>query len=129
MPLVKIETRRGLSREAKQRALAAVHDALVSAFRIPENDRHQRIIEYDAEDFVIPPGKGERYTIVQIDAFAGRSLDAKRLLYKEIVAGLGSAGIPPEDILIVIHDVPPESWGIRGGQAASDVDLGFDIEV
>ncbi len=129
MPLAKIETRRGLTAEQKQLALDAVHGALVTAFRIPENDRHQRIVEYEAEDFEIPPGKSERYMIVEIDAFACRSLDAKRLLYKEIVAGLGSADIAPDDILIVLRDVPPESWGIRGGQAAIDVELGFDIEV
>ena len=25
--------------------------------------------------------------------------------------------------------VPPENWGIRGGQPASEVDLGFEIKV
>jgi phenylpyruvate tautomerase PptA (4-oxalocrotonate tautomerase family) len=129
MPLVKVETRRGLSAERKRLVLDAVHAALVTAFRIPESDRHQRVVEYDAGDFEIPPGKGERYTIVEIDAFAGRSLDAKRLLYKEIVSGLGQAGIPPGDVLIVVRDVARENWGLRGGQAASDIDLGFEIEV
>lgn len=129
MPLVKVETRRGLSAEQKRLVLDAVHAALVTAFRIPESDRHQRVVEYDAGDFEIPPGKGERYTIVEIDAFAGRSLDAKRLLYKEIVSGLGQAGIPPGDVLIVVRDVARENWGLRGGQAASDIDLGFEIEV
>jgi phenylpyruvate tautomerase PptA (4-oxalocrotonate tautomerase family) len=129
MPLVRIETRRGLTAEQKRLALDAVHDALVTAFRIPENDRHQRVIEYEPEDFEIPPGKSERYMIVEIDAFAGRSLDAKRLLYKEIVAGLGAGGLAPDDVLIVLRDVPPESWGVRGGQAATDIDLGFEIEV
>ena len=129
MPLVKIETRRGLTAEQKQLALDAVHDALVAAFRIPEADRHQRIVEYEPEDFEIPPGKSERYMIIEIDAFAGRSIDAKRRLYKEVVAGLGIAGIAPEDILILVRDAARENWGVRGGQAGSDVDLGFDIEV
>lgn len=129
MPLVKIETRRGLTAEQKRLALDAVHDALVTAFRIPMSDRHQRIVEYDEEDFEIPPGKSERYMIVEIDAFAGRSIDAKRLLYKEIVAGLGAAGIEPEDVLILVRDAARENWGVRGGQAGSDIDLGFDIEV
>ena len=129
MPLVKIETRRGLTAEQKRLALDAVHDALVTAFRIPRSDRHQRIVEYDAEDFEIPPGKSERYMIVEIDAFAGRSIDAKRLLYKEIVAGLGAAGIEAGDILILVRDAARENWGVRGGQAGSDIELGFEIEV
>ncbi len=129
MPLVTIETRRGLSADQKKLVFDAVHAALVTAFRIPASDRHQRIVEYEPEDFEIPPGKGDRYMVVQIDGFAGRSVDAKRLLYKEIATGLGAAGIPPEDVLIVVRDIPRESWGVRGGQAASDIDLGFEIEV
>jgi phenylpyruvate tautomerase PptA (4-oxalocrotonate tautomerase family) len=129
MPLVRIETRRGLTADQKQVVGDAVHAALVTAFRIPETDRHQRFIEYATEDFVIPPGKGEPYVVIEIDAFAGRSVDAKRLLYKEIVSGLGAAGVAPTDVLIVVRDVPRENWGIRGGQAGSDVDLGFDVDV
>lgn len=129
MPLVKIETRRGLSAAAKGLVLDAVHDALVAAFRIPERDRHQRLVEYEPEDFEIPPGKGERYTIVGIDAFAGRSPDAKRLLYSEIASRLEGAGIPPADVLVVLREIPRENWGLAGGRAASDVELGFEVEV
>jgi phenylpyruvate tautomerase PptA (4-oxalocrotonate tautomerase family) len=119
MPVVKMETRRGLTAEQKKVVLDAVHSALVTAFRIPESDRHQRFVEYDDEDFEVPPGKGDRYLTIEIDAFAGRSIDAKRLLYKEIVTGLGAADIPPDDILIVLRDIPRESMSTRGGQAAS----------
>jgi phenylpyruvate tautomerase PptA (4-oxalocrotonate tautomerase family) len=129
MQLVKIETRDGLSADEKRAILDAVHEALVVAFRIPDHDRHQRISEYSGEDFEIPPGKGPRYTVVAIDAFEGRSLDAKRLLYKEIVSRLEPIGIPARDVLIVLREVPRENWGLAGGQAATDIDLGFEIEV
>jgi hypothetical protein len=29
----------------------------------------------------------------------------------------------------VLHEVPLENWGIRGGTPASDVDLGFEVGV
>jgi hypothetical protein len=32
-------------------------------------------------------------------------------------------------VLIVLHEPPLENWGIRGGQAATDVQLGFKIDV
>jgi hypothetical protein len=38
-------------------------------------------------------------------------------------------GIPADHVLITVRDAPPENWGIRGGQAASDVDLGFEVNV
>lgn len=129
MPLVRIETRRGLTSEQKGMVFEAVHRALVDAFGILEDDRTQRIVEYEADDFEIPPGKGPRYMIIEIDAFAGRSVEAKRLLYKGIVAGLEPVGISASDVLIVVRDLPRENWGGRGGQAASDVDLGFEVEV
>ena len=129
MPLVKIEARRGASPETKRALLDAVHAALVEVFKIPDRDRHQRFVEYAPEDFEIPDGKSERFTIVEIDAFAGRSLDAKRALYQEIVTRFEAAGVPKNDVMIVLRDVPRENWGLRGGRAACDVDLGFEVQV
>jgi phenylpyruvate tautomerase PptA (4-oxalocrotonate tautomerase family) len=129
MPLVKIETRRWMTQDAKRAVLNAVHGALVAAFKIPDSDRNQRIIEHDPDDFEASDGKGERYTIVTIDAFAGRSLEAKRQLYRELAERLGVVGIPPVDLLVVVHDIPLENWGLRGGLAACDIDLGFQVKV
>ena len=129
MPLVTIETRRWMTREQKAKAFDAVHGALVAAFRIPSHDRHQRIVEYAADDYEIPPGRGERYMVVALDVFAGRSLEAKRCLYREIVERLGDVGIPANDLLILLREIPLENWGIRGGVPACDADLGFEVRV
>ncbi|NJH96449.1 tautomerase family protein, partial [Salmonella enterica subsp. enterica serovar Anatum] len=61
--------------------------------------------------------------------FAGRTLDTKRNLYRSIVENLSVLGIPKDHIKILLREIPAENWGIRGGQAACDVDLGFDIQV
>lgn len=129
MPLVKIECRRGSSTAVKKQLLDGVHDALVACFKIPDSDRHQRFIEHAPEDFEIPPGKGERFTIVELMVFPGRSLDAKRALYREIVARFGAAGIPATDVFIVLHEVPLDNWGLRGGIPGSEVKLGFELKV
>jgi phenylpyruvate tautomerase PptA (4-oxalocrotonate tautomerase family) len=117
-----------MTREIKQSVLDAVHNSLVSAFKVPDSDRNQRIIEYDACDFECSKSKGERFTIITIDAFAGRSLDAKRLLYQEMTSRLAAVGIPPGDLIVVVNDVPLENWGLHG-KAACDIDLGFKIQV
>ncbi len=129
MPLVTIETREGRSEEARRALLDAVHDALVEAFEIPEDDRQQRIVEYPPENFETPPGKTNNHLLVTIDAFAGRSPDAKRRLYAGIVRRLEPLGIEPVDVLIVLNEIPLENWGIRGGLMAADVDLGFAVDV
>ncbi len=129
MPLVKIETGRWMTPQTKRSVLDAVHQSLVAAFRLPEDDRNQRIVEYGPGDLEGSAGKSDRFTIVTIDAFAGRSVEAKRTLYRELAARLAALGVPPTDLTVVVHDVPLESWGIHGGQAACDVNVGFKIEV
>ena len=111
--------------------MEAIHEALLRAFRIPPQDRHVRLVVHEPHRFAVPPDKDEpdRFTQVSIDAFAGRSLDAKRALYREIVDGLEQLGIPRDHVSILLREIPRENWGIRGGQAASDVDLGFEVEV
>jgi len=96
---------------------------------LPEHDRQVRYIQHSPEHFHVPPGKSENYTLVEITLFAGRSLEAKRALYRAVVEKLGVLGISPTDIFIVLHDVPLDNWGIRGGIPASEVDLGFGIDV
>nr|WP_238326414.1 tautomerase family protein [Desulfuromonas acetoxidans] len=64
-----------------------------------------------------------------MDCFAGRSLDAKRSLYQAIVNNLEPFGIPKSHVKIMLREITAENWGIRGGQAACDVELGFKVDV
>ena len=129
MPLIRVEIREGRSRADKARLLDAIHAAAVEALRIPDEDRTQILTEHAAEAFEIPSGKGPGFTLVEITMFAGRSLDAKRRLYRAVVRNLGLLGTPSSDVLIVLHEVSQENWGVRGGTPASDVDLGFEVGV
>ena len=129
MPVVRVEVLKGYSASEKGALLDAVHDALRAALKVPDDDRLQRLVEYNAEDFEIPPDKGARFTLVEITMFPGRSVAAKRDLYRAIVRNLSTLGIPENDVFIVLHEPPMENWGIRGGSPASEVDLGFEVEV
>jgi phenylpyruvate tautomerase PptA (4-oxalocrotonate tautomerase family) len=131
MPSVLIETRRQHGPDREQAMMSAVHAALVSAFKIPENDRDVRLIAHEPHRFACPSNKAapDLFTVVNIDAFSGRSLDAKRALYRAIVENLEPVGIPKDHVKILIREIPPSDWGLRGGQAACDIDLGFKIDV
>jgi phenylpyruvate tautomerase PptA (4-oxalocrotonate tautomerase family) len=129
MPLIRVEIRVGWSSAEKARLLDAIHAAAVEALRIPDEDRTQILTEHPADAFEFPPGKGDRFTLIQVTMFAGRSLDAKRRLYQAVVGNLGRLGIPPSEVLIVLHEVALENWGIRGGTPASDLDLGFKVDI
>ncbi|HEY0708660.1 MAG TPA: tautomerase family protein [Polyangia bacterium] len=122
MPVVQISTRIGLTSAQKRALLDAVHEALMAAFKIPDTDRTQRLSEFAPDAFDIPAGKGPRYTLVEIAAFPGRSRDAKRALYREIVTRFEAVGVPADDVFIVLSEHPLENWGLRGGQAACDLE-------
>ena len=127
MPLVYIDIRKGHSPEHKRAILDGVHSALVEAFKIPDHDRNQILREHAREDF---EGRGAAPTIVCITAFSGRSREAKRALFAAIARNLAaSPGIDGNDLLITVNDLPLDNWGIRGGKQASDLDLGFKIDV
>lgn len=128
MPLVKVSLLKGRSIEEKKALLDAIHAALLDAFKIPENDRTQRIFEFEPENFDIPEEKTSNYTIIEIDVFPGRSLDAKRKLYQKIVQNL-SEQIQPNDILVILKEPSLDNWGVRGGKPASEIDLGFKLDV
>lgn len=131
MPNAMIEVRREYSATDEAGLIDAVHDALVSAFRIPPQDKDIRLLVHAPHRFACSPrlARPECFTLVTIDCFAGRSVDAKRALYAEIVTNLNEFGIPPDHITILVRDHPTTNWGLRGGQAASDLDLGFNINV
>jgi phenylpyruvate tautomerase PptA (4-oxalocrotonate tautomerase family) len=131
VPHVLIEVRREYSQAEEVALMDAVHGALQRALRIPPDDRHVRLLAHEPHRFACPPSKAQpdRFTQVSIDAFAGRSIDAKRALYRQIVESLEPLGIPPDHVSIVVREVPLTNWGIRGGTAACDLDLGFEVNV
>lgn len=129
MPLAKIEVRKSRSPAEISAMIEAVYLSQREALKVPENDRQIRYIEYKPEHFEVPPGVSENYTFVEITMFPGRSIQAKRNLYREIVTRFSALGIPPQEILIVLNEPPLENWGLRGGIPASELDLGFNLKV
>lgn len=129
MPIVTVVMKEGRLKEYKKAILDAVHDSLVAAFKVPAHDRIQRIIEIKPENFEYPPEKTDNFITVEITIFPGRSFQAKKALYKEIASRMKNLGIKGNDILIVLNEPPLENWGISGGYPATEVDIGFDLNV
>ncbi|KRA24247.1 hypothetical protein ASD65_07290 [Microbacterium sp. Root61] len=130
MPSSLIEVRRTYSQQEQVALMDAVHGALVVAFKIPEEDRFIRVLSYEPHAMVngLAAGRADSYMRVTIDCFSGRSIEAKRNLYREIVERLELLDIPRENVSILLRESVPENW-CAGGRAASDYDLGFDITV
>jgi len=100
----------------------------VASFKIPDTDRNLILHEHDPESF--ESARGREFTLVEVTALPGRSAAAKRALYAAIVQNLERApGIAPAKLTIIVHEPPLENWGIRGGRPATDVELGFKLDV
>ncbi|MBU2630337.1 MAG: tautomerase family protein, partial [Proteobacteria bacterium] len=61
--------------------------------------------------------------------FPGRSIEAKKTLYKLIFSELKKLGYQDNDALVVLNEPNLDNWGLRGGISAREVDLGFSLDV
>lgn len=119
MPLVKIEIVKGHSKEYKKVFLQTVHDALMNSLKISDDDRYQRIYEIDNEDFERNTTKTDKFSIIELTFFPGRSKEVKRNVIKEITKLLEERlKIPPTDVFIIINEPSLDNWGLRGEQAS-----------
>ena len=125
MPSTRIETRKGWLGDRRLELIEAVQRALVAHLKIPESDRSVRLLEYEADSFI---GTSEKVTEIEVTLFAGRSIEAKRNLYKGLVDELAAFGLAPNEIKVMLIEVPRENWGLRG-MPGSEVQLGFKVEV
>ncbi len=131
MALARIEILEGRTSGEKRGMVDAVRTALSEALRAPAEDPLVRLSEYARGQFSLPyPDRhSDRYTLVEVTMFKGRSLDTKRRLYEAIVRELASFDVPAEDVLIVLHEPAMENWGVDGGTPASEVDVGFEVDI
>jgi phenylpyruvate tautomerase PptA (4-oxalocrotonate tautomerase family) len=129
VPNVTIEVRKRYTREQEEGIINAVHAALMEGIKTPEWDRTIRLVVHEPHRFASPPETDNRYTLVDIDLFTGRSLGTKKALYRAIVNNLGKFGIPSDHIKVLLRESSAENWGVRGGVPASEIDLGFKVDV
>jgi len=128
MPSTRITT--GIwARGSEAKMIGAVQDALLAALKIPDYDRDVVLDLCDDVSRIVPTSRSDRYTRIEIVLFSGRSLEAKKALYSAVVANLSALGVPANEIKTVLIEVPPDNWGVRGGLPASEIDLGFRVNV
>lgn len=113
----------------KARLSDVIHSCVVDALQFPPDKRAHRFFPMAAEDFFSPAGRTERYTIIEISMFEGRSVETKkrliRLLFERIQAELG---ISPADLELTIFETPKHNWGFRG-LPGDEVSLSYKVEV
>lgn len=117
MPLVRIEIIKGKTRDYKKKLLSAVHTALVNAIQIEDWDRFQRLYEIEDNYFERSESKTDKFTMIEITMFPGRTKEQKARIFEEITKELKEQlEIQPTDVFIVLNEPPNENWGLAGKQ-------------
>ena len=120
MPLVRIEIIEGKSAEYKEQLLEGVHQALCKSLGVEDWDRFQRLYELPSEYFQRSESKSDRFTMIEVTMFPGRSREQKAGMYQAIVDELKSRlNIEATDVFIVIQEPKDENWGLAGIQRPS----------
>jgi tautomerase-like protein len=129
MPDVLIEVRGDWLMKRKVDFIEAIENGIATALKAPKDDKILRLIEHAPENFSIPRWAGDLFTHIEITMFKGRSVDVKRKLYRSIVQNLEPFGVPANDVKIILIEVCPSEVGMRGGKAACDLAIGYEIAV
>ena len=107
---------------------AAIHASAVDALALPASKRFHRYIGLDPVDFIHPDDRSDRYTIIEISMFEGRSVETKKALIRNLFERIeAQCGIAPQDVEITIFETPRHNWGIRG-LPADELTLNYTVE-
>lgn len=121
MPSTLISIRKQRPLEERRAMVEAVHQVLAEVLKTPGHDRTVRLQTFAAEEFAVGPQAGEGYTLVEIALYPGRPPAVKRELYQALVRALGAFGVAAADTKIILNEVAPENWGLRGGIPGSEL--------
>jgi phenylpyruvate tautomerase PptA (4-oxalocrotonate tautomerase family) len=113
----------------KKQLSDVIHACMVEALKLPADKRFHRFLALDSSDFIYPADRSERYTIIEISMFEGRSEEAKkhliRLLFEQLNTELK---LSAHDVEITIFETPRQNWGIRG-MAGDELNLNYNVKV
>ena len=106
-----------------------VHSCVIDALQYPKDKRAHRFIQLEPTEFFYPAGRTDRYTIVEISMFDGRSVEAKKTLIRLMFERWENLlGIMPGDLEMTIFETPKHNLGFRG-LPGDEHTLNYKIEV
>ncbi|WP_432522824.1 tautomerase family protein [Kineococcus sp. SYSU DK006] len=128
MAQFKIYGRDHVLRPLRTRLSDTVHTAAVDVLGLPTAKRFHRFFPMDEEHFPTPQGRSERYTVIEVLMFAGRTVATKKAFYQRLYRDFETdLGIQAIDLEITILETPRHDWGIRG-QAGDELTSSYRVE-
>lgn len=126
LPFVELTVKRGRPDDEVTALLDAIHDALVDAFEMPDEDRFQVVNRVGENDLVYDlhyrgGPRSTAFMVLRITAGRERSIGVKRAFMQRVVQLLHErCGVDPEDVFILLDLVRMEDLSFGGGRNALD---------
>ena len=124
MPVAKIHVTEGQYDEPRlQRLSAAVQDALRGTLNVPADDFFQIIHVLPRNRFLHTPSfLGLKYSdelvLLELTFISGRSKETRLALLRELNERVvAAAGLSPDDLLIMLYEIPGENVSFGQGVA------------
>jgi hypothetical protein len=123
MPLIRIDIIEGHPESDIAAIGAAVHEALVVCFSVPQRDRFQIITEHRRGRLVYDPGyldipRTDGIVLVQVFFATGRPAELKQEFYEMVAAGITDrTSIRQEDVFITLVENTRADWSFGNGVA------------
>jgi 4-oxalocrotonate tautomerase family enzyme len=127
MPSVRIDLIEGKSPEFVKQLIETVGECVVNTLQLPVDDKNIRAMEYKTYAFM---AKAPYQYFIEVYLFAGRTKETKAKLFQSIINSLERVlDINPKEVFIILNEQPKDNWAVRGGIQASDIDLGFKVDI
>ena len=124
MPVAKIHVLEGRYDQARiSKVSGAIQAALMNTLHVPSDDFFQLIFELPRAKFLHTPSfLGMRYTddliILDVTFIEGRLKETRLALLKDINSRVAAAaGVPGDDIMITLYEIPGTNISFGQGEA------------
>jgi len=120
MPFIRTHVARDTPPEQRQAVVAGIHQALVDAIGMPEDELFNLVSDYAPGDFACSRtfngiARSGRVVVVEITLRRGRSDAMKKALYAAVARHLEPAGVPPRDVFVFLHENDWSDWSVGNG--------------
>lgn len=106
-----------------------IHSCVMDALGLPADKRAHRFIALGPEDMLLPGGRTDAYTIIEISMIEGRTVETRKRLIRLLFDRIQEkVGIEYQDIEICIYESPACNWGFRG-MHGDEVELNYEVNV
>ncbi|MFT6221633.1 MAG: phenylpyruvate tautomerase PptA (4-oxalocrotonate tautomerase family) [Candidatus Endobugula sp.] len=127
MPFIRTAVPQETNQATRELIVASIHDALVSAIGMPEDELFNLLSDYTADSFMFSRSfngiaRSDKVICIEITMRRGRSDAMKKAMYAAIAANLEErAAISPKDVFIFTHENDHSDWSVGNGVFAMQI--------